>query len=250
MRSVLLCVVALTALAGSVAADTLATAEFVRTVPLGTPSVGTRSVTPGAVYSNWTNFSGSAYANGGAALINNIATTKYVSEEINMTSPCPMTQFSFSVANLGTAPISARARVRFHDLNNGGGTNTGTYITGYSFTAMAFPVGVSTWYATVAANPLPQNFSIGITFDNSGTTTPLADMNLLGVGIYNPIDVGSSPDLAFSTTAASVGNVSNAPGATFNFAGNPPANFGWEIVPEPSSLTLLAGLGLLLVRRR
>lgn len=243
----------LAAVAGVASADIAATAQLIKSIPADQASYGSRAVTPGATFSNVTNYSGSVYLNGGAALISGLLTTKYVSEEITRTTALtPVTRFSFTVANLNSTPLTARPRVRFHDLNNAGGTNTGGYITGFSFNPITFPANtVSVFFTNITAITLPQSFSMGITFDNAGNLgNTAAQMNNLGVGIYNPPDVGSSPDLAFSTTAASVGNVNNAPGNTFNFGGNPVANFGWEIVPAPSSLALVGIGGLLAGRRR
>jgi hypothetical protein len=237
--------------AGVASADIAATAELVKVLPLGEQTYGTRAVTPGATYSNVTNFSGAGYRNGGTAAISGVLTTRYVSEQINRTNNAtPVTRFSFSVANFNAAAVSARARVRFHDLNNSGGTNTGAYIGGFTFNPISFAPGVSVFFADIAATALPQSFSIGITFDNSGTAATLAQMDNLGVGLYNPPDVGTSPDLAFSTTAASVGNVNNGAGSSFNLGGAPVANFGWEIVPAPSSLALVGIGGLAAARRR
>lgn len=248
----LLSAAVLAAVAGVASADIAGEATPIAHYAIGTPSYGTRAVTPGATFSNVTNFLGQAYLNGGAAVVSGNLTTKYVSEQINRTHALTnVTRFSFSVANLDAGIVTARARVRFHDLNNAGGTNTGAYITGFSFNPIAFNPGVTVFFANIAAIALPQNFSMGITFDNLGASgTTAAQLNNLGVGIFNPPDVGSSPDLAFTTTAASVGNVHNAAGNSFNFGGQPVANFGWEIVPAPSSLALLGLGGLVAGRRR
>jgi hypothetical protein len=253
MNSKLMGALALAALAGTASADiSLGAPNMVASYQLGQPAFGTRAVTPGATYSDVTTFSGQGYAAGGGAAVGGLATAKYVSEEIHMIAAQPgVIQFTFSIANFNATAVTARPRVRFHQLDNAGGTNTGTYITGFSFVPFSIPTGVSLWSATTAAFALPQNFSMGITFDNSTVpATTQAQINALGVGIFNPPDVGSSPDLAFQTTAASVGNVTGAAGGTFNFSGNPVANFGWEIVPAPSSMALLGLGGLIAGRRR
>lgn len=252
MNSKILGALALAALAGTASADiALGTPTMVASYQFGTPSFGTRAVTAGATYSDVTSFSGSGYAAGGGAAISGLATSKYVSEEIHMIAAQPgVIQFTFSIANFNATAVTARPRVRFHLLDNGGGTNTGTYITGFSFTPFSIPTGVSLWNGTTAAFALPKDFSMGICFDNSTTTATQAQINKLGVGAFDPPDVGTSPDLAFQTTAASVGNVTGAAGATFNFSGAPVANFGWEIVPAPSSIALIGLGGLMAGRRR
>lgn len=244
-------ILALVAAAGSASADITLNANLLAVMPLGQASQGVQVVGAGATYSNVSTFSGSGFANGGATAISGILTTKYVSEEITMTAAQPnVTGFTFSVANFNSTAVSARARIRFH-LPDGGGTTTGTYITGFSFNPISFPVGVSLWSTTTAAFALPANLFMGMTFDNSGAAaTTAAQLNNLGEGLFNPPDVGSSPDLAFQTSAASVGNVTAAPGSSFNFGGAPVANFGWEIVPAPASMALLGMGGLVLGRRR
>lgn len=253
MNSKLLGVLALAAMAGTASADiALGVPTMVASYQFGSPSYGTRSVTPGATYSDVTTFSGQGYAAGGGAAVSGLATAKYISEEIHMVAAQPgVIQFTFSIANFNATAVTARPRVRFHQLDNAGGTTTGTYITGFSFTPFSIPTGVSLWTGTTSAFSLPQDFSMGITFDNSTVSaTTQAQINQLGVGVFNPPDVGSSPDLAFQTTSASVGNVSGAPGGTFNFSGSPAANFGWEIVPAPSSMALLGLGGVIAGRRR
>jgi hypothetical protein len=69
-------------------------------------------------------------------------------------------------------------------------------------------------------------------------------LNNLGVGIFDPPTVGSSQDVFFQTSAAGSFAGNDPAGGFFFFGGSPVANFGWQfsgtVVPEPSSLALLA----------
>lgn len=233
-----------------------ATPTLMRTFELGTPASGNpRAV--GDPYSNIDNFSGSAVANGGAATVSGLLTTRYLSDDLNVglgNAGLGITRFDWCVANLNANPTTARMRVRFHQDDISAGP--GTYMTGFSFTATAIPSGVScfffdnvTPFMTIPANG---RLWAGITFDSSGAAGATAALyNNLGMGLFNPPTQGSSLDKDFLTTAASVGNVQNPVGSVRNAPYNPLlANHGWRLVPEPSSLSLLALGALGLIGRR
>ena len=213
------------------------------------------------IYSNTTNYSGSALTNGGAAAISGIRTTRLLADDLTFSAASAgmsLSQFSFPVANLGTAAVTARPRVRFY-MDDNGGLAPGTYIGGFSFAAFSLPVGVSTYFTTLTPGSLvlpaaapgatTETIWAGITFDNSGaSTTTLAQLNNLGVGIFDPPTVGSSKATAFETTAADTGLESNPVGAPFTLTGLN-ANFNWELqapqaTPEPGAVALLMGFGV------
>ena len=193
-------------------------------------------IDPAGVWSNVTNFAGSSIANGGAANQAGNTITRLVADDATFAGAAPyiLGGFTFCVANQNTVAVSARPRVRFYSDSAGA---PGTNITGFSFNPISFTANtVSCFFTQTDAVTAPTSFPtasnwIGMTFDdNTGASgATLAQMNLLGVGIYTPVDTGTSTDNIFRTTAAG-SFLSNSPaGATLNFGGAPVANLGFEI---------------------
>jgi len=238
-------------------------------IPNGTPTLahvydighvsdgGLNTVAPGAKYSNVTTFTGFGIVNGGAvadAGNGGALTTTLLADDLNMTSATSVTStgsMSFSVANLNSTVVSARVRLRFF-LPDGPGGAPGTALGGFSFNPIAFATGVSTFFFNPSATFVfpSANVWAGEFFDNIGaTTTTAAQLNNLGQGSFNPVDVGTSADKDFLSGTPVDTFLNNNPSGsvrTSPFAGNPVANYGWEVapgVPEPTSLAII-GLGL------
>lgn len=243
----LIVLVAVPALAAA-AEEPVLTARVLSTVPIGIARGGVASPTavdPLAIYSNVTTFSGSSFANGGAANQGGNEISRLVADDTTFTTlpgVSNVTGFKFTVANLNAVAVSARPRVRFYradgpSLGAGLPNAPGTYIAGYSFNPISFPAstvqiftaGPVAGFAVVAGGT--ETIWCGITFDNntgaSGATQ--AQINNLAQGIYNPVDLGSSVDVMFQTTAAGSFTANSPAGSGFNFGGTPVANFGWEL---------------------
>jgi hypothetical protein len=216
--------------------DIPAHAEVLYSIPIGSMvNLRPNNITaadPASVYSNTTTFTGQAFSNGGQA--NTPAITKLIADDLNFigTPPFSIGRFDFNISNLNAVAVSARPRVRFY-LDNAG--VPGTLITGFSFNAITVAANsTTTLFATVAPFSVTANkIWAAILFDNSGGTATAAQMDFFGMGIYGPVDFGTSADLFYQTTAApSTGTsfLSNnpGPGGTLNFSGAPPANFGWD----------------------
>ncbi|MFS8082252.1 MAG: hypothetical protein ACMG51_02275, partial [Ginsengibacter sp.] len=208
---------------------------------------GSLAVDPNALYSNVTTFSGYYVLNGGATLSGGSTITTLLADSLALigTLPFSINQFRFSIVNLNAVSVQARPLIRLYanDVAKGG---PGTFIIGYSFNPITLNANsISVINTGTLSSPFAittQAFWAGITFDdNSGAAgITAAQINNLGMGLYNPIDLGSSTDDFFQTGAAGTFLVNNPAGAYYNFGGAPPANFGWEFVssiPLPVTLT-------------
>lgn len=215
------------------------TLKVLKEMPISQPTnlsiQGFLPVDPNAVYSNVTTFAGNAYSNGGSTTTSGNTITRLVADSLGLvgTPPFAINGFVFSVANLNTVTVSARPRVRFYRPDNPAG-GPGTYITGYSFNATsltASSVILLTATNGIAFNIPDRSIWVGITFDdNTGVTgATVAQLDLIGQGIYNPIDVGSSTDGFYRTNIAGSFLSSNPASAFSYFGGTPAANFGWEL---------------------
>jgi hypothetical protein len=200
-------------------------------------------------YSNITTFTGSVFNNGGTANQGGNLITRLVADDL---VPNPIyggvdvVSFTFAVANLNGVQVSFRPRVRFWFADGVLGA-PGTYYNipgpiGFTFNAIALGAGTVT---LLTASLGPGVFSMpgvpfwaGITFDNNlgATGATLAQMDLLGVGLFDPPTVGSSADLMFQTTAAGSFFAPNNPaGGTFNFGGTPVASVGWDFTVDDAT---------------
>lgn len=221
--------------------------------PVAPPANPERATYP--LYDNVTAFTGFGVNSGGAAAIAGILTTRYIADDIIMNPVnygASITGMTWCVANFNAEATTARMRVRWHQDSVAG---PGTYINGFSFAALALPVGISCWtydqVASIMTVPATTRFWAGITFDNSGAAaTTAAQLNNLGMGIFDPPTEGSSANLDFLTTAASIGNVSSPPGLIRNAPYTVNANHGWQLRPEPGTISLIAIGALSLLRRR
>lgn len=259
MKSILLGVVGLVALAGTASASDIAAGDL---VAIGHANIGEattfasdRSNNP--YYDNTVNFLGQAYANGGAQNQSGNTITKMVCDDLEGIHPFfvgkSVTSVTFSVANLNATAVSVRARIRFYKEDGASG-GPGTYITGYSFNAFSFSAGVTNLTGNLGAGWVLPTDKIwaGITFDNNtgATGATEAQLNKFGVGLFDPPVWGSSQDRLFGTSAAGsfVGN--NPAGSAFNFGGAPVANAGWKLIPTPGAAALLGLAGIAAGRRR
>jgi PEP-CTERM motif len=224
---------------------------------IGERTAGSAVVAPGAVYSDVTSFTGSAAKNGGATAATP-SVTNGVADDLTPIAGGLIGQYEFTVANLGSAAINARVRVRYYDSDGAGG-GPGTLLSALSFSPITFATGVTTFTTgALGANSftIPNHKIWGLTFfDNSGATAAQADLNNLGEGLFNPPDVGSSADVDFLSASTNQPYNANPAGSivTSPFSGNPVANYGYELVaaPEPASIGLVSlGLLGLAARRR
>src|SRR5215831_19031572 len=213
------------------------------------------------IYRDLDNNTGSFFANGGAATISGNTITRLVADDLtplNGYAGQSISNIYFSVVNANAVAVSARPRLRMWDADGAGGT-PGTFIAGFTFNPISFAAnsGSRFFFHPTGVNVPASTFWIGLTFDGNGGTTGAtsAQLNNLGMALFSPPTIGTSTDNAFETTAAGDFLANNPAGSTFNFGGNPPANFFFGIsvatVPEPSALVLVVlGLVSLLLFRR
>jgi hypothetical protein len=217
------------------------------------------AVTPGAVYSDDTNFSGYAIYAG------TNGTTKYtalLADDINTTATSSFTlgQFSWSIANGATVAQTISPYIRFFGTDGSGG-GPGTLLGGLNFNGISVAAGnVAGFYydATASAITLTPSFWACEFFSTTGSAANAAK---IGEGTFNPVDVGSSADEDFTSSSVSTSSSSFViadPAGTVNvspFGGTPVANFEWEFnpatpTPEPASLGLLTTVAMFQLCRR
>jgi hypothetical protein len=221
----------------------------------------------GEVYNNTTTFAGSAITQDptGNVGTNTFQNTTLLADNLLLdpaTVPgSPITQFTFSAANLNPAARTARPTVTFYN-NDGPSGGPGTGIAAYQFNPVSVAAqSASLFTATldpIDQFPVPANRTLwaAVTWDNGGgSTSSNAELANWGQAVFNPPTIGSSPDSVFFSTNPDSGLNDNPAGSQGNFNGNPVANLGWQLrvaIPEPTSLGLigLAGLSLLARRRR
>jgi hypothetical protein len=216
--------------------ELIVTGEF----PAGySGTTGTAAITP--AYGNVLNFLGQAYAPASAANQAGNLITRLTADDL---TPNPIyggldvVSFSFVLVNLNSTAVSFRPRARFWFADGAGG-NPGTYYNvpaavGFSFAAVNMAANTATVFTgNVAAGVFTMpgvTFWAGMTFDNNtgATGATAAQLNNIGMGIFDPPTNGSSTDKMFVTAAAGSFFAPNNPaGASFNFGGNPIANAGW-----------------------
>jgi hypothetical protein len=209
--------------------------KLVKTVKINSQTQqAIKDVAPNAIYSNVTNYLG-FYQNEGAAVQGTNTITTLVADSLSLsgTPPFSIGSFSFSVGNGNTVDVSASPLIRFYatDGLNGG---PGTVIAGYDFDPISFTAeSINIFTGNVAPFMITSKaIWAGITFDNNfgATGATITQLNLLGQGIFDPVDKGSSEDGFFQTDLAGDFGSGNPAGAVYDFGGSPVANFGWEIV--------------------
>lgn len=221
-------------------------------------SGGPEVVDPAALYSNVTTFGSAGVRNLGAT--STVPVTNLLADDVTTAGAGLVGSYKFSVANFNSTATTARMRVRYYDSTGAGG-GPGALISAISFNPSVINPGVTTFNTgplTAALQFAVPNGQIwaGVFFDNVGATaTTFTELNNLGLGVFNPPDVGSSLDQDFSS-GVNTGNPYNAnPAGSIRLSpntGTPIANYGFELVavPEPTSMALLAVGAVGLVRRR
>jgi len=217
------------------------------------------AVASGAIYSNVTNFQGAAFSNGGFATGTPAAGTysTLVLDDLNPITGGLIGTFRWSLSNLNTTSQPISSGVRFYADN--GANAPGAFIAGFNFnpiTVAASSITTVGFNATGANQfTIPNKIWAGVTILANGTATS-AVLNNEGQGLFSPPDVGTSLDELATVSSAGSPYTANNPTSTVTvapFGANPPANFGWELVPAPEPASgVMLGIGAiaLMARRR
>ena len=206
--------------------------EPIQSTPRNTPVLGSRSLLasdPLAIYSNLTNSLSSVYPIQDAGVVGGNNITGMICDNLTLvgTPPFSIGKISFVVANTNASAITVRPRIRLYLADGANGT-PGTIIAGFSFNSISIAANNST---TLSIKPLvpfsitSNNIWAGILYDNEDGTTSATPVQLgkFGMGLYNPVVLGSSSDLFFQTT-------SYPASGSFLDNNSTVANFGWEVM--------------------
>jgi hypothetical protein len=216
-----------------------------------------RVVAPGAIYSDVTNYTGYAYADGGASGPGNDDYTIMDADDLTLAGGGDVSGVNVILANFNNGTVTANVDLTFF-ANDGAGGLAGTVLGAFQVAGVTLP-GAALSELNVSLSPGQLTLSqgtiwAGLAYDNANqANTSDAELNELGMGIFNPPDVGSSTDEFEEIDSSQAPYTSSDPsGGTYYFGGNPVANFGWELVaatPEPGCMGVML-FGLALMRRR
>lgn len=212
------------------------------------------------IYDNTTTSTGYYYPNGGAATIGGDTITSLVADDITPAlgyAGQTISKIGFGVVNGNTAGVTFRPLLRMWNADGSGG-GPGTLINGWDFNPVTIAAESGQGFNfTPSGLTVPSGtFWLGMTFDDNtgGTGITAAQLNGLGMELFNPPTIGTSQDAFFQTSAAGSFLGNNPTGGIYWFGGNPAGNFFFsvQVVPEPTGLALagLAGLIALALRRR
>ncbi len=212
--------------AGDVPGEIQVTATIEATYPLNGPATlgNERGTGPGALHSNITNFSGLSFLNGGATGSGGSAITRLIASEIFLSAPGSIARIKPAIINTSSGTVQARVRPRFY--NPGGPSGPGTIIIGFTSNAIGIPPGVSVLSFEVAPFSLPGHCWAGVVFDGVDTMTTGAALNTLGLGLFNPADIGDISGVMFRSSVTGSFLSSNPAGTQ----SSPPGGAGgWEL---------------------
>jgi hypothetical protein len=225
--------------------------------PAGGSGATSRVVAPGAIYSNVTNFLHYGVTVSGVSGPGNDDFTPMTADDLTLAGGGAVSEVNVYMFNDNSGTVTANVDMTFY-ANDGTSGLAGTVLGAFQLPGVSIQGGDVVSELGVAFSPGQLTLSggtiwAGLAYDNANQpNTSDAELTLLGDGLFNPPDVGSSTDEVELMASGQAPYTSNDPsGGTTNFGGNPVANVGWEIVvtPEPGCLGVIL-FGLALMRRR
>lgn len=162
-----------------------------------------------------------------------------------------VTSFSFSLYNYSTTSSTFNPTVYIY--SNSATNRPGTLLASIPLGSLTLAGNDANTFTSTNSGGffnLPSGtFWAGMALDGA----PADTLNNIGQYLSDPPTVGSSADVFFESNGQAT-NDNDPDGVLYSFGGSPIANFTWSFettaLPEPASLTLLAGVGTLLMRRR
>lgn len=247
VTTLMLCLLIAPARAGILDSDGVLSMEATYSLGQGN---ATLSVDPAAPYSNITSYTGNVITPGGISGTS-FQVTSMVADDIQFTAAAagnPITLFRFAVVNLNSSAYSCQPYVRFYSDSGNAPT---TFLRGFNLSERSFPaLSMSIVSFTV---PLANQWNVpadgrmwaGMGF--MGTNGVGFNLLNMGIGFFNPVDVGTSQDQDFYSATGGGTNsnafMTNFPPGTVRTSPYPTrqANYGWEFValPEPQGIGLI-----------
>ena len=149
-------------------------------------------------------------------------------------APYGIKQVFFTCTNLNSVDVTVRILLRFYEADRGDSAWPGTYIAGYTFEPVTIPAYYNLYSVNTDPSVLKTNKSAiyaGLIYDNNlgATGATIDQMNQLGQGMFNPIDIGKSTDNIFVTDSAGLYNGSDPIGRVYGFM-PVQINPGWQLI--------------------
>ena len=233
----LLILTCLSSKAQSVKEITDAKLVLVQSVPMGYWTPPYTKIDKDALYSNITTLEYPMPNEGATDRSGNII-TNMVADSLGFAggkAPYGIKQVFFTCTNLNPVDVTIRVLLRFYEADRGDSAWPGTYIAGYTFEPVTIPAyNINLYSVNTDPSVLKTKKSAiyaGLIYDNNhgATGATIDQMNQLGQGKFQPIDVGTSTDNIFVTDSAGLYDSSDPVGRVYGFM-PVEINPGWQLI--------------------
>ena len=209
---------------------------LVQSVPMGS-WIPPRTIDKDALYSNITTYEYPMPNEGATDRSGNII-TNMVADSLGFAggkAPYGIKQVFFTCTNINSVDVTVRVLLRFYGADRGDSAWPGTYIAGYTFEAITIPAyNINLYSVNTDPSVLKTNKSAiyaGLIYDNNhgATGATIDQMNQLGQGKFQPIEVGTSTDNIFVTDSAGLYDSADPVGRVYGFM-PVQINPGWQLI--------------------